>query len=81
MNFNQHLIIQTMLVAGDVTNAQGESFEAWLAAATEIRPRRIQLYSIDRPVPVDGVEQVFPYVLNPLAEEITRRTGLAIDVF
>jgi wyosine [tRNA(Phe)-imidazoG37] synthetase (radical SAM superfamily) len=71
-----NLIIQSAFIAGDVTNAKGEPFEAWLAAIAEIKPTRIQIYSTDRPVPETGVEKVEPETLRRLTEKIKKCTGV-----
>lgn len=73
------LIVQSVLVDGRVSNVRGEAFEAWVAALAEIRPTQVQIYSTDYPVPESGVEQVLPYVLRRIAEEVEGRTGLRVD--
>lgn len=70
------LIIQTMIVNGQVSNARGEPFEAWLDALAEIRPTHVQIYSTDRPVPNTGVERVPSAELRRIAQEVQQRTGL-----
>lgn len=75
------LIVQSVLVDGQVTNARGESFEAWLAALAEIRPAQVQIYSTERPVPEAGVERVLPFVLRRIADEATQRTGLQVKAY
>ena len=76
-----NLIIQSALIAGDVTNAKDQPFEAWLAAITEINPTQIQIYSTDRPVPEAGVEKVEPETLQRLAKEIEKRTGVQVSAY
>jgi len=75
------LIIQSVLIDGKVTNVKGEPFEAWLAALSEIRPARVQIYSTDRPVPEAGVERVPPSALQRIAREIERRVGLQVNAY
>ena len=76
-----NLVIQSVLVDGRVTNIEGQAFEAWLVALSEIRPTRIQIYSTDRPVAEAGVETVPPATLRRIAAEIDRHTGLQVDAY
>lgn len=75
------LVIQSVLVDGQVTNVRGEAFDDWVAALAEIKPTRVQIYSTDRPVPDVGVEKIPPVRLQSLAAEIERRTGLCVDAY
>ncbi|RLC67307.1 MAG: radical SAM protein [Chloroflexi bacterium] len=75
------LIVQSVLIDGKATNVHGEPFEAWLAALTEIKPTRVQIYSTERPVPEDSVEQVWPFILKRIAEEIKCRTGIPVNAY
>ena len=70
------LVIQSVLLDGRVTNARGEAFEAWLSALAQLEPDEVQIYSTDRPVPEVGVEKVPPAMLQCIAREVERRTGL-----
>jgi wyosine [tRNA(Phe)-imidazoG37] synthetase (radical SAM superfamily) len=70
------LIVQSVLISGEVSNVEGEPFEAWLTALSKIGPRFVQIYSTDRPVAEAGVERVPPFRLQRIAEEVARRTGL-----
>lgn len=74
-------ILQTLLVRGKVSNAEGEPFAAWLATVRRIAPRRVQIYSIERPVPEQDLERVPPEDLRRLADEASRRTGVRVDPF
>ncbi len=76
-----NLVIQSVLVAGRVTNVKGPAFEAWVSALSEIGPTRVQIYSTDRPVAEAGVETVPPATLRRIAEEVSTRTGLHVDAY
>ncbi len=75
------LVVQSVLIDGKVTNTKGEAFEAWIAALSEVRPTRVQIYSTERPVPEAGVERVPPSILLRLADEIESRTGLRVNAY
>jgi wyosine [tRNA(Phe)-imidazoG37] synthetase (radical SAM superfamily) len=72
------LVVQSVLIDGEVSNVVGEPFDAWIGALREIGPRYVQIYSTDRPVAEAGVERVPPFRLRAIAEDTARRTGLQI---
>jgi wyosine [tRNA(Phe)-imidazoG37] synthetase (radical SAM superfamily) len=76
-----NLIVQSVLIDGEVSNSKGEALEAWITALDIIRPAAVQIYSTDYPVPDTGVERVPPYILKRIAQETAQRTGLHIEVF
>ena len=76
-----NLIVQSVLIDGDVSNTKGETFEAWIATLDTIHPAAVQIYSTDYPVPDTGVERVPPYVLKRIATEVAEWTGLHVEAF
>jgi wyosine [tRNA(Phe)-imidazoG37] synthetase (radical SAM superfamily) len=76
-----NLIVQSVLINGDIGNIKGEAFEAWITALDAIRPAAVQIYSTDYPVPDAGVERVPPYVLKRIAAEVAEQTGLRVEAF
>jgi wyosine [tRNA(Phe)-imidazoG37] synthetase (radical SAM superfamily) len=75
------LVIQSVLVAGPVSNIQGEALATWLAALAAVSPLQVQIYSTDRPVAEAAVERVPPAALQRMATEIEGRTGLQVDAY
>jgi wyosine [tRNA(Phe)-imidazoG37] synthetase (radical SAM superfamily) len=76
-----NLIVQSVLIEGNVSNSTGETFEAWVAALDAVHPAVVQIYSTDFSVPDAGIERVPPYVLKRIATEVAERTGLHIEAF
>jgi wyosine [tRNA(Phe)-imidazoG37] synthetase (radical SAM superfamily) len=76
-----NLIVQSVLIDGNVSNIKGEPFEAWITALDAIRPAIVQIYSTDYPVSDAGVERVLPYVLKRIAGEVIERTGVRVEAF
>jgi len=74
-------IVQTVLVDGPATNAGGAAFERWLETLATIRPRAVQIYSTDYPVPDGTVERVPPYRLRHLAEVAEHRIGAPVQAY
>jgi wyosine [tRNA(Phe)-imidazoG37] synthetase (radical SAM superfamily) len=75
------VVLQTMLIDGEVSNAHKAASEAWAEAVTEIQPTRIQLMSADYPVPSPGVQRVPAYRLQRLAQEVRDRTGIPVHAY
>jgi wyosine [tRNA(Phe)-imidazoG37] synthetase (radical SAM superfamily) len=76
-----NLITQSVLIDGPVTNVKGPAFEAWLAALSEIRPTRAQIYSTDRPTAEASVKRVRPTELERIARAVERHTGIQVDAY
>jgi wyosine [tRNA(Phe)-imidazoG37] synthetase (radical SAM superfamily) len=74
-----NLVIQSVLIDGEVTNAKGAAFEAWVDTLVRLEPARVQIYSTDYPVPENGIERVLPYKLKRIAEDVKARTGLPVQ--
>jgi wyosine [tRNA(Phe)-imidazoG37] synthetase (radical SAM superfamily) len=73
------LIIQSMLIDGEVSNVRGAAFEAWGDALTQLKPAHVQIYSTDYPVAENGVERVLPYELKRIAKDVREHAGLPIE--
>jgi len=74
-----NLVIQSVLIDGEVSNVKGTAFKAWVETLARLKPARVQVYSTDYPVPESGVERVLPYELQRIAEDVKDRTGLPIE--
>lgn len=75
--FGGRCVVQTMFLRGpEFDNTTDEEVDAWLGALQRIAPRQVQLYSIDRPVPVGGLEKVDAAVLRSIAARVEER-GIA----
>ncbi|MFI3318539.1 MAG: radical SAM protein [Rikenellaceae bacterium] len=62
-SFGGELIIQTMLLRGQcdgviVDNTTEEEISAWLKLISEIKPKLVMLYSLDRDTPCPTIERV-----------------------
>ena len=75
------LVIQSVLIDGNVSNIWGAPYEAWLSALADLDPALVQIYSIDRPVPEAWVEKVRPVMLQRVAREIEGLTGLQVQAY
>jgi len=75
------LIIQSMIIDGQVQNAEYEAHEAWLTAIAQLSPDKVQIYSTDRPVAATGVQKVSREVLERLARSAEERTGIEVRAY
>jgi len=70
-SFRGECIIQTMFLRGaGVDNTTSAEIEAWLNALKRIQPSLVQLYSINRKVPIEGLEHVSEPELNAIASQV-----------
>lgn len=75
--FEGQAIIQTMLLRGEhegqvVDNTTPEEIDALIKAYTEIKPREVMLYSIDRSTPEEMLEKVERATIAGIAEQVEK---------
>jgi wyosine [tRNA(Phe)-imidazoG37] synthetase (radical SAM superfamily) len=75
------VVIQSMLMAGQVQNVEGEVHERWLNAVAQVSPEKVQIYTVDRPVATAGVRRVSRRTLEILARRATESTGIEVQAF
>lgn len=80
--FEGRCIVQTMFTRGShdgerVDNTTQEEVDLWVEAIARIRPRQVQIYSIDRKTPEQSLEKVPVEELRTIAARIE---ALGIDV-
>lgn len=79
--FGDRCIIQTMFMQGEYEGKSvdntGETFvEPWLKAVSEIRPREVMIYTIDRETPAHGLKKAPHDVLDAIGARVR---GLGIE--
>ena len=73
--FGNRCIIQTLFMKGEhkgqsVDNT-GEAFvQPWLKTVSEIRPREVMIYTIDRETPAHGLKKAEPAVLDAIGKQV-----------
>lgn len=78
--FGGNCIIQTLFLTGPgIDNTTDEEVNALLKAYKLINPKSVQVYSIDRKTPVDGLKQVTQEFLDAVAARI-RDLGIEVTV-
>ena len=66
--FQGDFVLQTMfLKSNDFDSASPEVLGPWMDIVRELRPRLVQLYSIDRPTPAEGLQKYSTEQMKALA--------------
>lgn len=68
--------LQSCFVEGAVSNVDEESVSRWLELVAELRPRSVQVYTIDRPARVQGVRAVALERLCEIAERVAAQASV-----
>ena len=75
------IIIQSVFVEGSVSNTDDREIEKWIERLNYIKPKEVQIYSIDRPPADSGLTLVTKYKLNRIAKKAEGATGIWVKVF
>lgn len=82
--FGPQCIIQTMMLRGEfrnqrIDNTTDEEISALIAAAAEVNPKEVMLYSIDRKTPAEDLRRVSHDELEQIAQRF-RKAGIKVQV-
>jgi len=75
------LIIQSMIISGEIQNLEGEPHEAWLTTLARLSPEEVQIYTAERPVAESGVERVPKEELERLARHAGEKTDIPVRAY
>lgn len=75
------IIIQTVFVQGRVSNADDLEVEKWMGRLSYIKPKEVQIYSIDRPSADRELALVTKDRLSEIAEMTEKSCGIPVKVF
>jgi len=75
------IIIQSVLVDGEISNIEDEEIEKWIERLDYIKPREVQIYSIDRPSADQHLKLVGKDKLKGIAQKAEKATGISVKVF
>lgn len=77
----EDFIIQSMFVQGRVDNTTEAAVSAWIAKINHVKPKQVQVYSLDR-VPADERLQKVPWSrLQEIAQRLQQQTGIPAEAF
>lgn len=75
------IVIQSLFVQGSVDNTNPEAIAKWIEKIRLIRPREVQVYSIDRGPADPGLIEVDVKRLQEIAKQCETQTGIPSVVF
>jgi wyosine [tRNA(Phe)-imidazoG37] synthetase (radical SAM superfamily) len=76
----KNVIIQTMFVNGSLQNSNDEQVNTWIERLKEIRPLRVQVYSLDRPPADTSLLETPEARLRAIAASVEKSTSIPVDV-
>jgi wyosine [tRNA(Phe)-imidazoG37] synthetase (radical SAM superfamily) len=72
--------VQACFVDGDVGNVDERSVTDWVELLAELRPRAVQIYTIDRPARETGVRPASARQLEAISRLLREQTGLPVQL-
>jgi wyosine [tRNA(Phe)-imidazoG37] synthetase (radical SAM superfamily) len=72
--------VQACFVDGSVCNVDERSVEDWVELLAELRPRAVQVYTIDRPARARGVRPASPLQLEAISRRLRDETGIPVQL-
>ena len=74
-------ILQSMFIQGTYDNTDEPHLQRWLKTVGSIKPRSVQVYTVDRGTAAAGITEVPRAMLQSIADRLTSATGIPADVF
>ncbi len=75
------IILQSMFIQGSYDNTDAAHIRVWVEAVGAIRPRAVQVYTVDRGTAAEGIVEVSRETLQAIADRLTALTGIPAEVF
>jgi len=73
--------LQTVFVAGPSGNMQARDLEAWMRIIREIKPKAVEIYSMNREFPGMGIEMVPLLILEKLAKKAEKYSKIPVVAY
>jgi wyosine [tRNA(Phe)-imidazoG37] synthetase (radical SAM superfamily) len=77
----EDIIIQSLFAEGGTDNTSESEVDEWIGKLKYIKPKEVQIYSIDRPTADSGLTLVSKDKLNKIAKKAQEATGIPVKVF
>ena len=77
----KNLVLQSVLIDGDVSNTKGAAFSAWKELIGGLHPKKVQIYSSERPTAESSVSCVGGNRLKKIAEDLRSIYGVDAEAF
>ena len=75
------VVLQSMFIQGSYDNTDEPHLCAWIAAVGSIKPRSVQVYTVDRGTAASGITKVPRQRLQEIADRLAESTGIPANVF
>ena len=75
------ITIQALFADGEIVNFKGKELEDWMKAVIKIKPESVQIYTIDRDLPQQGLIKLSNEILFRLADYISNTTKILVKAF
>jgi wyosine [tRNA(Phe)-imidazoG37] synthetase (radical SAM superfamily) len=77
----KNFVIQTLLAGGENGNLVPESIEGWRDFIRQLKPKYVQLYSLENPPADSSLEEIPKEKLEKIASETEWKTGVRVEVY
>ena len=75
------IVLQSMFIQGTYDNTDEAHIQRWIEQVGTIRPRSVQVYTVDRGTAAEGITEVPRKTLQEIADRLTSSTGIPAEVF
>jgi len=76
-----NVIIQTLLFKGKVSNVSDEALSLLIKRLREVKPKYVQVYTVDRPPAEPQIRKVDEKVLSEVAYRIGEEVGVPAEIY
>ncbi len=76
-----NIVLQSMFIQGSYDNTGQTHVNAWIEAVRMIKPRSVQVYTVDRGTAAEGVLEVPRERLQQIADQLAAATGIPSEVY
>ena len=76
-----NIVLQSMFIQGSSDNTDEAHVRTWIEAVDAIKPRSVQVYTVDRGTAAEGIREVPRAILQSIADRLTAATGIPADVY
>ncbi|MBI2174563.1 MAG: radical SAM protein [Candidatus Omnitrophica bacterium] len=75
------IILQSMFIQGNFDNTDEPHLKVWIKAVGKIKPKTVQVYTVDRGTAADGIQKVSKRTLQEIANRLHTATGILAEVY
>ncbi len=76
-----NIIIQTCLLSGSISNSEDHQIDAWIEQISRIRPKEVQVYTVDRPPADSGLIPIPHDQMQAIVDRATAETDVSVVLY